>query len=204
MQKLAVLISGSGSNLQAIIDATDNGILSAGKVEVVISNKADAFGLERAKNYNIPTSVIRKKDYSEQNAYEQAMIEAIDAYHCDLIILAGFTAILSSHFIKHFENRILNIHPSLIPAFCGEGFYGLKVHQAAIDAGVKVSGATVHLVNEICDGGKILAQETVPVFEEDTPEMLQSRILENVEHKLYPKVIQEICQQRERTSNVDC
>lgn len=196
MQKLAVLISGSGSNLQAIIDAVDTGIIKDGIVTIVVSNRSDAYGLERAKKHNIPTAVFRKKDFESQMDYEQAMISLLDENACDLVILAGFTAILSPHFINHFENRILNIHPSLIPAFCGEGFYGLKVHEAAITAGVKVSGATVHMVNEICDGGKILAQDTVPVFDEDTPEILQSRILENVEHKLYPKVIQAICHQR--------
>lgn len=196
MQRLAVLISGSGSNLQAILDAIQNGDLTDGEVVLVISNKADAYGLVRAEKQHIPTAVISKKSYTSVEAYEDAMLTLLDDYACDLIVLAGFTAILSPHFIKHLEKRILNIHPSLIPSFCGAGFYGLKVHQAALQAGVKVSGATVHWVNEICDGGEIIAQDTVPVYVEDTPETLQKRILEEVEHRLYPKVIQDICHYR--------
>ncbi len=198
MQKLAVLISGSGSNLGAIIRAEEEGTLTHGRPVLVISNRESAYGLVRAAEAGIDRLVIKKKDYSDGAAYEQALIEAIDGHSCDLVILAGFLDILGETFTGHYKDRILNIHPSLIPAFAGPGFYGLKVHRAAIEAGVKLSGATVHLVNEVCDGGKILAQEAVPVLEGDTAESLQKRILEEVEHSLYPRVIEAYCQKLER------
>ncbi len=193
MQKLAVLISGSGSNLQAILDAIRSGLIKNGEVVLVVSNKADAYGLVRAEKAGLPWLTLDPKDYKGRLEYDQALAQALLDAHCDLVILAGFMRILGPDFIRTFEGRILNIHPSLIPAFSGPGFYGLKVHEAALKAGVKLSGATVHLVNEVCDGGKILAQEAIEVLPDDSPESLQARILNELEHKLYPRVIEEYC-----------
>lgn len=197
MQRLAVLISGSGSNLQAILDASRSGLIKNGEVVLVISNKADAYGLVRAEQAGLPYLTLLPKDYKGRLDYDQALTQAILDAHCDLVILAGYTRILGPEFIRTFENRILNIHPSLIPAFSGPGFYGLRVHEAALKAGVKLSGATVHLVNELCDGGKILAQEAIEVLPGDNPESLQARILQELEHKLYPRVIEEYCREME-------
>lgn len=191
--KVCVLISGAGTNLQAIIDAIKDNTISHAQIELVISNKKDAYGLTRAKENNIPGLVISKSDFVSQEEFENKMVEIIEKKRIDLIVLAGFTSILSPNFTSRFKNKIINIHPSLIPAFSGPGFYGIKVHEAAITAGVKVSGATVHFVNEVCDGGKIIAQDVVRVFDDDTAEKLQLRILNEVEHKLLPKVVEELC-----------
>lgn len=169
---IAVLVSGGGTNLQALIDAQNSGIITSGKINLVVSNKEDAFALERAQKAGIKTFVTKD---------ENEMIQMLDKEEIDLIVLAGFLAILSKNFTDHYKDRIINVHPALIPSFCGEGFYGLKVHEAALEKGVKVSGATVHFVNEIPDDGRIIAQKAVNVEDEDTPETLQKRIMEQAE-----------------------
>ena len=192
-KKIAVLVSGGGTNLQAIIDAQNSGIIKSGKVSLVISNKEDAFALERAKKAGIPTLVISKKECGNQEIFEDRIINALDSDKIDLIVLAGFMSILSERFTTHFEKRIINVHPSLIPSFCGEGFYGLKVHEAALQKGVKVTGATVHFVNEIPDGGEIIMQKAVEVLVDDTPETLQKRVMQQAEWKILPEAIEKIC-----------
>ena len=190
--RIAVLVSGGGTNLQAIIDAQKSGIIKSGEVVLVISNKKDAYALERAKKEGIESLVFVKKELGSQRAFEDAIIEAIDNAGIDLIVLAGFLSILSEDFTWHYEKRIINVHPSLIPSFCGEGFYGLKVHQAVLDKGVKVTGATVHYVNEIPDGGEIIKQKAVDVLEGDTAETLQRRVMEQAEWVILPEAIEEI------------
>ncbi len=190
--RIAVLVSGGGTNLQAIIDAQKSGIIKSGEVVLVISNKKDAYALERAEKEGIESLVFVKKELGSQRAFEEAMIEAIDNAGIDLIVLAGFLSILSEDFTRHYEKRIINVHPSLIPSFCGEGFYGLKVHQAVLDKGVKVTGATVHYVNEIPDGGEIIKQKAVDVLEGDTAETLQRRVMEQAEWVILPEAIEEI------------
>ena len=184
--KIAVLVSGGGTNLQALIDAERSGIIKSGELSLVISNKADAYALERARLAGIDTLVIQKKDYPSGEEFEDAIIEALRHNGIELIVLAGFMCILSEKFTKTFADRIINVHPSLIPSFCGKGFYGLRVHEAALSYGVKVSGATVHFVNEIPDGGRIIMQRAVEVREGDTPEILQKRIMEEAEWKILP------------------
>ncbi|MCR4804064.1 MAG: phosphoribosylglycinamide formyltransferase [Clostridia bacterium] len=193
--RIAVLISGGGTNLQAILDAQKGGLLTDGEVTLVISNRSGAFGLERAKNAGVPALTITRKGCGSQEAFEDALMKALDENRTDLIVLAGWLAILSERFTRHYEQRIINIHPALIPSFCGEGFYGLKVHEAALAKGVKVSGATVHYVNEIPDGGAIIAQKAVRVYPGDTPEKLQLRIMKQAEWKLLPKAAQDISRQ---------
>ena len=182
--KIAVLVSGGGTNLQALIDAEKSGIIKSGEITLVVSNKPDAYALQRAKNNSIATAVIEKKGNPN---FEDELIKALDDNKTDLIILAGFMCILSEKFTSHYKNRILNVHPSLIPSFCGEGFYGLKVHEAALNYGVKVTGATVHFVNEIPDGGEIIFQKSVEIKDGDTPEILQKRVMEEAEWILLPK-----------------
>lgn len=192
MLKLAVLVSGGGTNLQAIIDAILSGKIKNAEVALVISNKKSAFALERAAKHGIKSLVLRKKDFETGEDYEQAMIDAINAEGCGLVVLAGFLSVLSPKFIKAFDKKIINIHPSLIPSFCGAGFYGLKVHEEALKKGVKVTGATVHYVDEVVDGGKILAQKAVYVKDGDTPETLQKRVMQEAEWVILPEVINEI------------
>ncbi|MBO5517990.1 MAG: phosphoribosylglycinamide formyltransferase [Firmicutes bacterium] len=192
---IAVLISGGGTNLQAILDAEKAGALHSGSVKLVISNRKGAYGLERAKNAGVKAVAVTRKDCGSQEAFEAELIRLLDEAKTDLIVLAGWLAILSENFTRHYEKRIINIHPALIPSFCGEGFYGLKVHEAALAKGVKVSGATVHYVNEIPDGGEIIAQKAVRVYPGDTPEKLQLRIMKQAEWKLLPKAAEEICAQ---------
>ena len=191
--KIAVMVSGGGTNLQALIDAEREGIIKSGKITLVLSNKADAYALERAKGAGIDTAVVLKKDFASREDFESRIIEILDEREIDVIVLAGFMVILSERFTSHFKDRIINVHPSLIPSFCGEGFYGLRVHEAALAYGVKVSGATVHLVNEIPDGGKIIMQKAVEVREGDTPETLQRRIMEEAEWKILPLSCEKIC-----------
>lgn len=193
IKKIAVLVSGGGTNLQAIIDAEKSGIIKSGKVSLVISNKADAYALTRAANAGIETKVILKKDFEDRAAFEDCIIDTIDSHGIDIIVLAGFMVILSEKFTSHFADRILNVHPALIPSFCGEGFYGLKVHEAALAKGVKVTGATVHFVNEIPDGGKIIMQKAVEVLDGDTPEVLQKRVMEQAEWIILPRAIEKVC-----------
>ena len=199
--RIAVLVSGGGTNLQAIIDAQKSGIIKSGEVVLVISNKKDAYALERAEKEGIESLVFVKKELGSQRAFEDAMIEAIDNAGIDLIVLAGFLSILSEDFTRHYEKRIINVHPSLIPSFCGAGYYGLHVHEAALERGVKVTGATVHYVNEIPDGGEIIAQKAVAVEKGDTPETLQRRVMEQAEWILLPRAAamaaQRIAKERE-------
>ena len=185
--RIAVLVSGGGTNLQALIDAQKNGVLRSGEIVLVISNNAIAYALTRAKDAGIEALTITKKDCGGQDAFEDAMLEALKARSIDLIVLAGFMSILSPRFVSHYVRRIINVHPSLIPSFCGKGFYGLKVHEAALAYGVKVTGATVHYVNEIPDGGRILLQKAVPVLPGDTPAALQKRVMERAEWIILPE-----------------
>ena len=195
MLKVAVLVSGGGTNLQAIIDAMDNGTITNAKIEVVISNNPNAYALERAKKHNIKALCISPKSYENRAAFNADFLEKLNEYKVDLVVLAGFLSILGKPVIEAYPERILNIHPSLIPSFCGAGFYGLRVHQAALDYGVKVTGATVHLVNEIPDGGRILLQKAVEVLPGDTPEVLQRRVMEQAEWKLLPQAVAMRCEQ---------
>ena len=188
--KIAVLVSGGGTNLQALIDAEKSGNITSGKIELVISNKANAYALERAKQAGIATCVFEKKDFSDREGFEKAIISALEDNSIELIVLAGFMCILSESFTNRYRNRILNVHPSLIPSFCGEGFYGLHVHEAALNYGVKVTGATVHFVNEIPDGGKIILQKAVETKDGDTPEILQKRVMEEAEWKILPEAVE--------------
>ena len=189
---IAVLVSGGGTNLQAIIDAEKSGIIKSGTVKIVISNKEDAYALKRAEKENIETAVVTKDGRTRQE-FEEEIIKILDAHNIDLIVLAGFMCILSESFTSHYKERIINVHPSRIPSLCGEGFYGLKVHRAALDYGVKVSGATVHYVNEVPDGGKIIMQKAVEVQEGDTPETLQKRIMEQAEWIILPASCEKAC-----------
>ena len=184
--KIAVLVSGGGTNLQALIDAQGSGIIKSGEITLVLSNKPGAYALERARCAGIESLVINKKECIDATDFESRIIDALDSRGIDLIVLAGFMCILSERFTTHYKDRIINVHPSLIPSFCGEGFYGLHVHEAALAYGVKVSGATVHFVNEIPDGGKIIMQKAVEVKDGDTPETLQKRIMEEAEWKILP------------------
>lgn len=199
--KIAVLVSGGGTNLQALIDAEKSGIISSGEIVLVLSNKEGAYALERAKNAGIDTLTIQKKDCTDQADFEGRIIDALDSRKIDIIVLAGFMSILSENFTRHYEERIINVHPSLIPSFCGKGFYGLRVHEAALEYGVKVSGATVHFVNEIPDGGRIIMQRAVEVKEGDTPETLQRRIMEEAEWKILPLSCELVCKEIVDKSN---
>lgn len=190
--KIAVLVSGGGTNLQAIIDAQKDNIIENGEVSLVIADKKEAYALERAKNSNIKTAVVPKKELTRAD-FEEKLISLIEENEIEIIVLAGFLAILSENFTKRFEKRIINVHPSLIPSFCGEGFYGLKVHEAALSYGVKVTGATVHFVNEIPDGGEIIMQKAVYIQENDTPEILQKKVMEQAEWIILPQSVELVC-----------
>ena len=191
--KIAVLVSGGGTNLQALLDAQKSGILVSGEIALVISNNANAYALERAKNAGVPTRVLLKKELGGQAGFEKALEETLDSFGIQVIILAGFMCILSGSFTDKYPRRILNVHPSLIPAFCGAGFYGLRVHEAALSYGVKVTGATVHFVNSIPDGGEIIAQKAVDILPGDTPERLQKRVMEQAEWILLPRAAEQVC-----------
>ena len=193
MKNIAVLVSGGGTNLQALIDAQNSGIIKSGKINLVISNNPDAYALERAKKAKIKTAVCNKKDFENASAFEDKLIEILEENNIDFIVLAGFMCILSEKFTSHFERKIINVHPSLIPSFCGKGFYGLHVHEAALSYGVKVTGATVHFVNEIPDGGEIIMQKAVEIKEGDTPEILQKRVMEEAEWKILPLSLEKVC-----------
>ena len=191
--KIAVLVSGGGTNLQALIDAQASGIIHSGEICVVISNNRDAYALQRAANAGIATEVVLKKELGSQAAFEEKIKELLTAHRIDVIVLAGFMSILSEQFTSCYPKRILNVHPSLIPSFCGEGFYGLRVHEAALSYGVKVTGATVHFVNEIPDGGEIILQKAVEIQPDDTPETLQKRVMEQAEWKILPAAVEQVC-----------
>ncbi len=196
MKNIIVLVSGGGTNLQAIIDAEKSGMIQGGKITCVISSKAGVYALERAKKNGIPTRVIPRREYPDSKSYSMAVLDALNEEKADLIVLAGFMTILDECVTKAYSYKIINVHPALIPSFCGEGFYGLKVHEKALEYGVKVSGATIHFVNEKADAGAIILQGTVDVLRDDTPEILQKRIMENVEWKLLPKAVSLFCQDK--------
>ena len=198
--KIAVLVSGGGTNLQALIDAQGNTLVS-GEIALVVSNNAGAYALERAKKAGIETAVVLKKELGSQAAFEAKLKEILTEHGIEVIILAGFMTILTESFTACYPKRILNVHPSLIPSFCGAGFYGLRVHQAALDYGVKVTGATVHFVNEIPDGGEIIAQKAVEVLPGDTPEVLQRRVMEQAEWILLPQAAETVCAQLNKQTN---
>ena len=189
MLKIAVLVSGGGTNLQAIIDAIDNGVITNTKVEVVICNNKNAYALERAKNHGIEGLCISPKDYETREAFNDAFLEKLNSYQVDLVVLAGFLVVLPEKMIKAYENRIINIHPSLIPSFCGKGFYGLKVHEGVLERGVKITGATCHFVDAGTDTGPIILQKAVEVKQGDTAEVLQRRVMEEAEWIIMPKAI---------------
>ncbi len=188
--RIAVLVSGGGTNLQALIDAQQGGAIPSGELVLVIANRADAYALRRAESAGIDTAVVLKKDCGSSEAFEQRLHALIAEYRIDLIVLAGFMAILSEKFTSRYPRRIVNVHPSLIPSFCGKGFYGLHVHEAALAYGVKVTGATVHFVNEVPDGGEIILQKAVEVLSGDTPELLQKRVMEQAEWKILPAAVE--------------
>ena len=191
--KIAVLVSGGGSNLQALLDAERCGELIDGKIELVLSNRADAYALHRAQNAGVCAKVVERKQFASVAEFESDLLAELQSHEIEMVILAGFMCILSSAFTARFPGRMINIHPSLIPAFCGKGFYGLHVHQAALQRGVKLTGATVHYVNEVPDGGEILLQKAVEVREGDTPESLQRRVMEQAEWILLPQAAQMVC-----------
>ena len=190
--RIAVFVSGGGTNLQALIDASASGIITDGEISLVISNSASAYALERAARAAIPPETVLKKELGSQEAFENEIVSLLGRYEIDLIVLAGFMSILSESFTSKYPRRIINVHPSLIPSFCGKGFYGLHVHEAALSYGVKVTGATVHFVNEIPDGGEIILQRAVNILDTDTPETLQRRVMEQAEWKILPEAVQKI------------
>ena len=194
--KIAVLVSGGGTNLQALINAQNKGIIKSGKISLVISNVATAYALRRAEKAGIDTAVVLKKELGSQEAFEEKIIELLEKNKIDIIVLAGFMSILSENFTSRYDKRILNVHPSLIPSFCGKGFYGLRVHEAALEKGVKVTGATVHFVNEIPDGGEIIMQKAVYIRDDDTPETLQKRVMKLAEWKILPASVEKVCAER--------
>ena len=196
MKNIVVLVSGGGTNLQALIDAEHRGEIPNGKITCVISSKPDAYALERAKQNNIPTRVLVRKDFADIAAYSRAMVEALQEENADLVIYAGFMTILDEQVTTAFPYKMMNVHPALIPSFCGKGYYGLRVHEEVLRRGVKVTGATVHFVTEVCDGGPIILQEAVPVLETDTPESLQRRVMEECEWKLLPKAAALFCDEK--------
>ena len=193
--KIAVLVSGGGTNLQALIDASNSGIIKNGELALVISNNPGAYALTRAQMANIPAVIVTKKEYGSQEAFEEKMLEVLAEYKIDMIVLAGFMNILTSKFIRAYEDRIINVHPSLIPSFCGKGFYGLRVHEAALEYGVKVTGATVHFVNEVPDGGKIILQKSVSIKKDETPESLQQRVMRQAEWQILPRAAELVAKQ---------
>ncbi len=196
MKNIAVLVSGGGTNLQALIDAEKSGIIKNGRITCVIASKPDAYALERAKNNGIATRVIARKEYADVASYTKAVTDALIEEKADLVVYAGFMTILDEQIVKAFPYKMMNVHPALIPSFCGKGFYGLHVHEAALEKGVKLSGATVHFVTEVCDGGPIILQKSVAVENGDTPETLQKRIMEQAEWKILPEAVSLFCQDK--------
>lgn len=201
MLNVTVLVSGGGTNLQALLDAQARGEIKDGRIHCVISSKPDAYALQRAHHAGIDTEVIIRKEYATAEEYDKALVCLLKKHDTDLIVLAGFMTIIGKYVVESYPNRIINVHPALIPSFCGKGYYGLHVHQAALDAGVKVTGATVHLVNEVCDGGPILLQKAVEVKADDTPETLQRRVMEEAEWNLLPRAVSLFCQGKIQVQN---
>lgn len=197
---IAVLVSGGGTNLQALIYAQKSGIITSGEIKLVVSSNKNAYALKRAENAGIKTAICERKGFS-QKEFEESILNALEKEKIEVIVLAGFMSILSADFVKRYPDRIINVHPSLIPSFCGEGFYGLKVHKAALDYGVKVTGATVHFVNEIPDGGRIIMQRAVEIKENDTPEALQKRVMENAEWIILPAAAEKVCKEIKEQKN---
>ncbi len=196
MKNIVVLVSGGGTNLQALIDAEKNGDIKNGKITCVIASNDEAYALKRALNHQIKTRVVPKKDFPDRKAYSEEILKALAEEKADLVVYAGFMIILDKIVSEAYPNKIMNVHPALIPAFCGPGFYGLKVHEEALKKGVKLAGATVHFANEVCDGGPIILQGAVEVFDDDTPETLQKRVMEQVEWKLLPKAVSLFCEDK--------
>lgn len=201
MLNIAVLVSGGGTNLQALIDAQNSGKITGGRIALVVSSNPTAYALERAKKAAIPAEVLRRKAFETQQDYDNALLGLLESYRISLVVLAGFLTIISENVVSHFPNRIMNIHPSLIPSFCGEGFYGLRVHEEALRRGVKVTGATVHFVNEVCDGGPVILQKAVPVLQGDTPQTLQRRVMKQAEWELLPHAVSLYCEGRLAVEN---
>lgn len=201
MLKIAVLVSGGGTNLQALIDAQSSGKIAGGEIALVVSSSEKAYALERAAKAGIPSEVLRRKTFATQQEYDGALLSILERYHIELVVLAGFLTIISENVVSCFPNRIMNVHPSLIPSFCGEGYYGLRVHEEALKRGVKVTGATVHFVNEICDGGPIILQKAVEVQPGDTPQALQRRVMEQAEWELLPRAVSLFCENRLTVEN---
>lgn len=199
MMNIAVLVSGGGTNLQALIDAQNRGEIKNGKITCVISSKAGAYALERAKQNGIPARVIPRSEYDDIHTYTRAVRDALIEAKADLVVYAGFMIILDSQVVEAFKGRMMNVHPALIPSFCGKGFYGLHVHEAVLASGVKLTGATVHFVTEDCDAGPIIAQKAVPVYNDDTPETLQKRVMEQCEWKILPQAVSLFCEGRIKT-----
>lgn len=197
---IAVLVSGGGTNLQALINAQKSGMITSGEIKLVVSGNKNAYALKRAENAGIKTAICERKGFS-QKEFEESILNALEKEKIEVIVLAGFMSILSADFVKRYPERIINVHPSLIPSFCGEGFYGLKVHKAALDYGVKVTGATVHFVNEIPDGGRIIMQRAVEIKENDTPEALQKRVMENAEWIILPAAAEKVCKEIKERKN---
>ena len=198
MVKICVLVSGGGTNLQALLDARKRGEIPDGEISLVIASRKKAYALERARMAGVPALALPRRDYENPADYDAALLTALQEAGVELVVLAGFLCVLGEKMLKGYEGRIVNVHPSLIPAFCGDGFYGLHVHEAALERGVKVTGATVHLVNEVTDGGPILLQKAVEVLESDTPESLQKRVMEQAEWVLLPKAVSMLCQKIEK------
>lgn len=198
MLKVAVLVSGGGTNLQAILDAQAAGAIPHGQVSLVVASKPGVYALERAAKAGVESAVVSRRDYPSAEAFDAALLDTLQSHGIQLVVLAGFLSILGPSVIAAYPDRIVNVHPSLIPSFCGEGFYGLRVHEAALAKGVKVTGATVHLVNEVCDGGRILLQKAVDVAPGDTPEILQKRVMEQAEWKLLPAAVEMLCKEYDK------
>lgn len=195
-KKIVVLVSGGGTNLQALIDAQKNGLIKNGEISLVISSKPGAYALERAKNNGIRALVLARKEYSDNKSYSEALLKILDKEQADLIVYAGFMTILDDCVCEKYQNKMMNVHPALIPSFCGKGYYGLHVHEAVLESGVKVTGATVHFVTAVCDGGPIIIQKAVDVKNGDTPEILQKRVMEEAEWNILPKAVSLFCEDR--------
>jgi len=196
MKNIAAFVSGGGTNLKAVIDGIKSGKITNGQISLVLSSKDDVYALTRARENNIPVEIVRRKEYPDEKEFSQKILEKMELYNIDLIILAGFMSVLSEDFIKLYDNKIMNVHPALIPAFCGKGFYGLKVHEKVLERGVKLSGATVHFCNEITDGGPIIIQKATEVKDDDTPEILQKRIMTECEQIILVEAINLFCNDR--------